>query len=126
LQITGSNSSFARFGGLNTGLYESIPLTVSGALHGLAGSLVLTGTYFAGIQGLTSGLGWNGIAVALIAGRKVPGLIPAALFFSWISQGAKVAVLQSDLSLELGAIIQGVLFLLISSEVLRFRKRATL
>jgi len=124
LQITGSNSNFARFGGLNTGLYESIPLTVSGALHGLAGALVLTGTYFAGIQGLTSGLGWNGIAVALIAGRKIPALLPAALFFAWISQGAKVAVLHSDLSLELGAIIQGALFLLISSELLRIRRRS--
>ncbi len=123
LQMTGSNSDFARFGGLNTGLYESIPLTVSGALHGLTGALVLTGTYFAGIQGLTSGLGWNGIAVALIAGRKISGLLPAALFFSWITQGAKVAVLHSDLSLELGAIIQGVLFLLISSELLRRKWR---
>ena len=123
LQMTGSSSSFARFGGLNTGLYETIPLTISGALHGLAGSLVLTGTYYAGIQGLTSGLGWNGIAVALIAGRKIPGILPAALFFAWISQGAKVAVLQSDLSLELGAIIQGILFLLISSQVLRLRSQ---
>jgi len=124
LQITGSNSNFARFGGLNTGLYESIPLTVSGALHGLTGALVLTGTYFAGIQGLTAGLGWNGIAVALIAGRKISGILPAALFFAWISQGATVAVLQSDLSLELGAIIQGVLFLLISSGFLRLGRRS--
>ncbi len=123
LQITGSSSSFARHSGLNTGIYQTLPLTVSGALHGLAGALVLTGTYFAGIQGLTSGLGWNGIAVALIAGNKVPGLLPAALFFAWITQGSRIAVLHSDLSLELGAIIQGVLFLLISSAVLRIKIR---
>ncbi len=119
LQITGSSSSFARHSGLNTGLYQTLPLAVSGALHGLAGAIVLTGTYFAGIQGLTAGLGWNGIAVALIAGTKVPGLLPAALFFAWINQGSRIALLHSDLSLELGAIIQGVLFLLISSAVLR-------
>lgn len=123
LQMTGSSSSFARHSGLNMGIYQTLPLTVSGALHGLAGALVLTGTYFAGIQGLTAGLGWNGIAVAMIAGRKVPGLIPAAFFFAWISQGSKIAVLNSDLSLELGAIIQGVLFLLISSSLLRMKTR---
>lgn len=123
LQLTGRSSSFARHSGLNMRIYQTLPLTASGALHGLAGALVLTGTYFAGIQGLTSGLGWNGIAVAMIAGRKVPGLLPSALFFAWINQGSKIAVLHSDLSLELGAIIQGVLFLLISSSVLRIKSR---
>jgi simple sugar transport system permease protein len=123
LRMTGHSNSFARYGGLNTGLYETIPLSISGGLHGLAGALVLTGTYFAGIQGLTFGLGWNGMAVALIASRSVPGLIPAALFFSWISQGARLAVLRSGLSLELGAIIQGVLFLLITSRRLRFTRK---
>ncbi|MDC7233676.1 MAG: ABC transporter permease [Spirochaetales bacterium] len=121
LQMTGSSSSFARHSGLNMGIYQTLPLTISGALHGLAGSLVLTGTYFAGIQGLTSGLGWNGIAVALIAGRKVPGILPAALFFAWMTQGSRIALLHSDLTLELGAVIQGILFLLISSSVLRLK-----
>ncbi len=125
LRMTGHSNSFARYGGLNTGLYETIPLSVSGGLHGLAGALVLTGTYFAGIQGLTFGLGWNGMAVALIAGRRVPGLIPAALFFSWISQGARLAVLRSGLSLELGAIIQGVLFLLITSGRLPLKRKTS-
>lgn len=119
LRMIGYNREFARFGGLNLGIYDMAPLGVSGALHGLAGAIAVCGTYFAGILGFTSGLGWNGIAVAMIASRNPVYLLPAVLFFSWITQGARVAVLQSDLSLELGNIIQGVLFLLISSRALR-------
>ncbi|OQY35221.1 MAG: hypothetical protein B6241_01615 [Spirochaetaceae bacterium 4572_59] len=119
LRMIGYNREFARFGGLNLGMYDTAPLTVSGALHGLTGAIAVSGTYFAGILGFTFGLGWNGIAVAMIASRNPAYLLPAVLFFSWMTQGARVAVLQSDLSLELGNIIQGVLFLLISSQALR-------
>lgn len=119
LRMTGANREFARFGGLNLGIYDVMPLAASGALHGLAGAAALAGTYFAGIPGFTAGLGWNGIAVALIAARKPLFLIPAVLFFSWMTRGARLAVLQSDLSLELGNIILGILFLLISSRALR-------
>jgi riboflavin transport system permease protein len=119
LRIIGDNREFARFGGVNLGIYDTMPLGISGGLHGLAGAVAVSGTYFAGILGFTSGLGWNGIAVALIASRNPVFLIPAVLFFSWMTQGARLAVLQSDLSLELGSIIQGVLFLLISSQTLR-------
>ncbi len=119
LRMIGYNREFARFGGLNLGIYDTLPLSISGALHGLAGAVAVSGTYFAGILGFTGGLGWNGIAVALIASRNPLFLIPAVLFFSWMTQGARLATLQSDLSLELGSIIQGILFLLISSGTLR-------
>ncbi len=118
LRLAGQSPGFARYGGVNLRLYEILPLGVSGVLNGLAGALVITGSTFAGIQGLTSGLGWNGMASALIAGQKVWALLPAAFFFSWLRQGAKLAALRSGLSLELGAVIQGVLFLLITSRVL--------
>jgi len=123
LRLIGSNREFARYGGLNMGIYDSVPLAVSGAFHGLAGAIAVSGTYYSGVLGFTSGLGWNGIAVALIASRKPLALIPSALFFSWITRGARIAVLQSDLSLELGNIIQGILFLLISSKLLKRRSR---
>ena len=123
LRMTGHNREFARFGGLNLGIYDTLPLTASGALHGTAGAIALCGTYYAGILGFTSGLGWNGIAVALIASRNPLFLIPGVFFFSWMTQGARLAMLQSHLSMELGSIIQGVLFLLISSQALRGKKR---
>ncbi len=123
LRMTGHNREFARFGGLNLGIYDTLPLTASGALHGAAGAIAVCGTYYAGILGFTSGLGWNGIAVALIASRNPLFLIPGVLFFSWMTQGARLAVLQSHLSLELGSIIQGILFLLISSQALRGKRK---
>ena len=119
LRMTGHNREFARFGGLNLGIYDTLPLTASGALHGTAGAIAVCGTYHAGILGFTSGLGWNGIAVALIASRNPVYLIPGVLFFSWMTRGARLAMLQSNLSLELGSIIQGFLFLLISSQALK-------
>jgi len=45
-------------------------------------------------------------------------VIPAALFFSYIEAGARSAMLHSDVTFEIAAIVQSIVFFLISSEVL--------
>ena len=57
-------------------------MLLSGALHGLAGSVSVLGTSHQCFKGFSGGMGWNGIAVALIARNNPVAVIPAALFFS--------------------------------------------
>ncbi|MDR1319730.1 MAG: ABC transporter permease, partial [Treponema sp.] len=84
IRMAGANETFARYGGINTALNTVLAMFLSGALYGLAGGLAVFGTYYGTVKEFSSGLGWNGLAVALIARFYPPAVIPAALFFSWI------------------------------------------
>jgi simple sugar transport system permease protein len=77
------------------------------------------GTHYAVIKEFSSGLGWNGLAVALIAGFYVPAIIPAALFFAWIGAGARIAMQNTGLTYEIASIVQAVIFFLATSMVIK-------
>ncbi len=116
MRITGQNRDLARYAGLPVGTLTTLPMTLSGALHGLAGAALVTGVHYRAITGFTSGLGWNGIAVALIARNNPVLLIPAALLFSYLNAGSSAAVVESQATWEFGAILQAVVFLFVTAE----------
>ncbi|MBN2657946.1 MAG: ABC transporter permease [Spirochaetales bacterium] len=118
LRICGMNREFAHYGGLNTKVYTILPMFLSGAIMGLAGSSAVLGVHHSTIKGFYSGIGWNGIAVALIAGTNPLAVIPSALVFAYLNQAASTAMIKADFPFELGGLIQAVVFLLISSKIL--------
>ena len=119
LRMAGNNEIFARYGGINTKLNTVLAMTISGGLYGLAGALAVLGTYHATIKEFSAGLGWNGLAVALIACFYPPAIIPAAVFFAWISAGARIAMQNTGLNFETASIVQAVIFLFATSMILR-------
>lgn len=123
LRIVGYNRELARYAGMNVGLYTTVPMALSGALHGLAGAALVLGIHHRSILGFSGGLGWNGIAVALIARNNPVWVLPAALFFAWLESGARAAVLQNQTTWELGSLIQAVVFLFVTANLLQRRKR---
>ena len=118
-RMAGANEIFARYGGINTRLNTVMAMFFSGALYGLAGGLAIFGTYYGTIKEFSSGLGWNGLAAALIAGFYPPAVIPASLFFAWISSGAKIAMQNADITFEVASIVQAMIFFLATSLVMR-------
>ncbi len=118
LRMTGLNSCFARYGGIDTRTYMVLPMFLSGFLYGLGGGVTIYGTYYACIKEFSFGMGWNGLAVALIAKNKPSAVIPAALFFAYIEAGARSAMLHSDVTFEIASIVQSIVFFLITSEIL--------
>ena len=127
-RMAGANEIFARYGGINTRLNTVLAMFFSGALYGLAGALAVFGTYYGTVKDFSSGLGWNALAAALVAGFSPPAMIPAGLFFAWISSGARIAMQNSDITFEIAFIVQAVIFFLATSVVLRglFRKKGRL
>ncbi|MCK9287995.1 MAG: ABC transporter permease [Sphaerochaetaceae bacterium] len=119
LRMYGLNSTFAIYGGISRSRYQIGPMMLSGSLYGLAGALAIYGTYFTSIKEFSSGMGWNAIAVALIARFRPMAIIPAALFFAYIESGARNAMLHSDVTYEISSIVQAVVFLFVTSTVLQ-------
>jgi simple sugar transport system permease protein len=119
MRISGLDETFARYGGVNTAKSGVLAMFLSGALYGIGGGVAIYGTYYAAIKGFSAGMGWNGLAVALIARSRPQAIIPAAIFFAWIESGAYLAMQFSDVTIELASITQSVVFFMASSTVLR-------
>ncbi|WP_010254697.1 ABC transporter permease [Treponema primitia] len=111
-KTAGSAPEFARYGGINPEQRWIPAMTVSGSLAGLAGFFAVAGTYGLCHQGFSGGLGWNAIAVALIARNRPLALIPAALIYGWLKAGSESALLARGLNFETSAFIQAVVLIL--------------
>ncbi|MEX2444407.1 MAG: ABC transporter permease [Alkalispirochaeta sp.] len=123
LRIVGYNRRLARYAGMSVGTYTVVPMALSGLLHGLAGTVLVMGVHHRSIVQFSGGLGWNGIAVALIARNRPELIVPAALFFAFLEAGSKAAVVQNQATWELGSIVQAVVFLFVTADVLARRGR---
>lgn len=125
LKTCGLNRNFARYAGINTAFFDVAPMAISGALHGLAGAAMVMGTYYKAMKGFSAGVGWAGIAVALIAVNRPLATIPAALFFAYLESGAKAVMVGADVTSEIVAVVQSVIFFLITAKAVEkaFAKR---
>ncbi|UCF09461.1 MAG: ABC transporter permease [Candidatus Bipolaricaulota bacterium] len=118
MRMCGINREFSRYAGINVAKYLMVPMAISGGFHGLAGAVAVMGTHYRCLKGVTAGLGWNGIAVALIAKNNPVAVIPAALFFAYLDAGARAAMLHADVTFELAKIAQAVIFFLVTAQAL--------
>jgi len=118
-RMAGNNELFARYGGINTKLNTVLAMAASGGFYGLAGAVAVMGTHHAVIREFSTGIGWNGLAVALIARFYPPAVIPAALFFAWLGAGARAAMQNTGLTFEVASIVQSVIFFLATSLVIK-------
>jgi simple sugar transport system permease protein len=116
--MCGINREFSRYGGINVSKYLLMPMVISGGFHGLAGGVSVMGTHYRCLKGVTMGVGWNGIAVALIAKNNPLAVIPAAVFFAYLDAGAKAAMLHADVTFEIAALAQAVIFYLVTAQAL--------
>ena len=110
--IAGAAPDLALFAGIDADKRFVPAMAVSGALAGFAGFFAVAGTYGMCYQGFSAGLGWNGIALALIAGNEPLLLLPVVFVFGSIKAGASAVILQSGFGFETAAFIESAILLL--------------
>ncbi|MBI4510712.1 MAG: ABC transporter permease [Deltaproteobacteria bacterium] len=105
----GKNPLAAEAAGISLPRTIFLSMTISGALAGLVGTSTVLGYkgYFE--DGLGSGTGFMGIAVALLARNHPLGVIPAAFFLGLLSHGGLAA--NALVPKELVEIMQGAMIL---------------
>jgi len=118
IALTGKNPIFARYAGVSVQKILVLSMFVSGGFAGIAGIIDIFGIQGRMIRGFSSGYGWNGIAVALIAKNQPLWAIPAALFFAYLENGANVGALLSDITPEIARTIQATIFFTVTAEAL--------
>jgi general nucleoside transport system permease protein len=87
IQALGASESVAGAAGIPVGRRQIAVLTISGAIAGLCALNDVMGYKGYAEEGLSSGVGFTGLAAALLAGRSAVGLLLASLFFATLSQG---------------------------------------
>ena len=118
VRTVGANPDAARYAGMRPRLLTIGTLAVGGGLAGLAGTLEI-----AGVQGYmpaayATNIGFDAITVALIGRANPFGVFFAALLLGALRAGAASMQIQAGIPLELVDILQGVMLLFLSADVI--------
>jgi general nucleoside transport system permease protein len=125
VRAVGFNPEAARYGGMSVAKNYVLVMAVCGTFAGLAGALDVLGWQFRlatnDIQ--ISQIGFLGIAVALLGRNTAIGTVAAALMFGGLLSGTSQrnldpTIFQPELASNLTFIIQGLVVLIVSADVL--------
>ncbi|MHA1971980.1 MAG: ABC transporter permease subunit [Candidatus Hodarchaeales archaeon] len=89
-RAVGYNPRAAQYGGISVSKNIIYVMLISGALGGLAGALEVMAYWDRFVYGFSTGLGFDGIAVALIGGNHPFGVIFGGVLFGWLKSGGQV------------------------------------
>lgn len=88
LKAVGYNLDAAEYGGINIQKNQVISMSISGAISGLSGAIMVLGVAGnIGLMATQQGYGFDGMAVALIAGNSPLACIPAGLLYAGLNYG---------------------------------------
>jgi simple sugar transport system permease protein len=126
LRAAGANASAAVASGVNVGKMVLISMTISGAIAGLVGLALLLGESHKFTSDFPAGIGFTGIAIALLGRNHPIGIALGALLWSFLDRSAQILDLEG-IPKEIVTIMQGVsvLAVVVAYEVVnRIRRRA--
>ncbi len=127
-RAVGFNPSASETGGVSVSSTIIKSLCLSGALAGLAGASEVLGVHYRLFDQFSSGFGFTGIAVALLAKNNPLGVVAAAILFGALSAGAGTMQLEAGVSQKVIFIIQGTIIFMVGAETIvswsvsRFRR----
>jgi general nucleoside transport system permease protein len=109
LRTAGAGPAAALYAGISPGRQTVIAMALAGAFAGAAGVNEILGVHHKIILNFTGGMGFVGIAVALMGRNHPLGVIPAALLFGGLYQGGSELSFEfPELNRELVVVIQGL------------------
>jgi simple sugar transport system permease protein len=115
-RMTRGSRLFARFGGIPSGRAAIRAMLISGALSGLAGAIQILGVERRVVDGFAgSGIGFDGVLVAILAKESIPGILLGAMFFAGLQQGA-LNLQFANLPRQLGGMLIAFIILFSSME----------
>jgi len=115
-RAVGYNAFAAETGGISVQWTIVKALCISGALAGLAGAVEVMGVHQRLFDQFSSGFGFTGIAVALLAKNHPIAVVPAALLFGALSAGGGTMQLVADVPQKIILIVQALVIFFVAAE----------
>jgi simple sugar transport system permease protein len=123
IRAVGYSPLAAEYGGISVAKNIILAMVISGAFAGLVGTNEVMGFKYRWRQELFTGLGFNGIAVALLGKNHPLGVVLAAILFGILNYGGAIVNIFTEgrIPRELIMVLQAVIviFVVISDEVVK-------
>jgi general nucleoside transport system permease protein len=127
-RAVGANPDAARAAGMNPTRTTIAVMTIAGGLAGLAGGNQLASVTPSLIPGFASGLGFDGIAVALLGRARPAGVVAAAFLFGMLRAGGRTMQATVQVPIDIIVVIQALVIAFVAAPALvraLYRIRAT-
>ena len=115
LRTVGTNPRAAKYAGLDTGKSIMLAMTLSGALAGMAGAVQVLAVNHSMALGLSSGYGFDSIALALIGNNHPLGVILSSLLFGTLRNGATRMMVVSSIPIDIVDVIQAIILMFVAA-----------
>ncbi|MBP7031707.1 MAG: ABC transporter permease [Anaerolineaceae bacterium] len=115
LRTVGTNPRAAKYAGLSTTKSIITAMLISGALAGTAGAVQILAVNRSMALGLSSGYGFDSIALALIGNNTPLGVILASLLFGTLRNGATRMMVVSAIPIDIVDVIQAIILMFVAA-----------
>ncbi len=118
IRTIGLNQHAAKYAGIKVSWMFILAMVISGALAGLGGAIETQGVVYRYQPGFNTGLGFDGITVALL-GRNHPfGVILAALLIGALQGGSNVMQFQAGVPSQIIDVIQALMLFFVAADMI--------
>jgi len=115
---TGINFKAAEAGGIRMNSTCILSMALSGAIAGLGGAMLVSATYGRFVLDMSSGYGFDGMAIAVLGQNSAIGVLFSSILFGGLRTGSLYMAMFEGIPSELVSILQGVIILVISAPML--------
>lgn len=115
LRASGFNMSAAKYAGMSASGSIILAMSLSGGLAGLGGAMEVLGTVPQMSNSISSGFGFNAIALALLAGNRPAGIVAASILFGALRTGGGLMQVKTGIPLDLLVFIQALVIMFVAA-----------
>ncbi len=117
LRMVGLNRRFATYSGMPVRRSALLGMLLSGALAGVGGGAIILGFFLRFVTGFSSGYGWDGIIISLLAKNSPLAVVPASIFYAALANGSLEMQAVTQVPSTLVGAIKGVIMFLVTARV---------
>jgi general nucleoside transport system permease protein len=116
--MVGLNPSASRYAGIKVARTLILTMVISGMLAGMGGAVETLGVVGRYQPGFNTGLGFDGITVAMLGKTNPFGVIPAAILVGAMKAGSSEMSFASGVAKEITDVIQALILFFVAADVI--------
>jgi len=124
IRMIGKNPEAARYAGVNVARQIFIVLLISGGIAGLGGASMVLGLKLRLFDFFTGGVGYEGLALAIVANGSPLGIIAGSIFFGALKAGAGRMQISTGIPASMALVIEALTVLIAIAIGFAERRRA--